>query len=236
MRDRALSISSVVSSVIRPSRPVKDFAGGPLSAPMPHLWTKIDRAFFEVVYWLEMEARFKQTTSGRRWAVFVSASVCIVAVGVSAHFYELRRAERAKRASAENRLKDLRSQLRLLEDKNRELAEQLREAQRVADELAAEREAILMARAEPLPKIEPGPRPPVPEPAEPPPPEETAPTAPQERDRLRAVVSRMRLERIAVGAEEMRTTAGKAWSTLREALVASARVAVRSTTFFSISS
>jgi chaperonin cofactor prefoldin len=188
-----------------------------------------------------MEARFRKATSGRRWVVFVSVAVCIAAVGVSSYFYELRRAEREKRVFAENRLSDLRSEIRLLEDKNRELAEQLREARRVAEELAGEREALLMARAEAFSQVEAGPSPPVPElaepaapedtepavpgEAEPAAPEETEPAAPEELERLRDVVSRLRLERIAVAAEGVGTSAGEAWRTLREALASSAKVA-----------
>ncbi len=177
----------------------------------------IDWEFEPVIYYLEMGMTFRKESSPKRWAVFISVAMCIAAVGVSSYFYERQRKEKNKRVAAEERLMSLRSELRLLEDKNRELAEQLLQAKRIAEELASERERLSTARVEASPEVEAtsvelahG---------------EEAPVKPEEVARLRDAMDSLRLERVVAGSNRVAASAGNAWRTLRQAILSSARAA-----------
>ncbi|NQT81416.1 hypothetical protein HQ563_00200 [bacterium] len=170
-----------------------------------------------MIYCCEMEPVFRKEVPRHKWLVFISVSLCIAAVGVSSRFFVLERKEREKRIAAENGLRTLRSEIRLLEEKNRDLAEQLREAKRVAQNLARERESAAMAATEVSSSRElPGSEPVS---------EETTLPQPQEVKRLADAVKDLRLERVALAANRVRETAGRAWRVMRTAIAPSVRVA-----------
>ncbi len=140
--------------------------------------------------------------------------MCIAAVGLSSHFYGLQKKEKEKRIAAESSLKTLTSELQLLKEKNRELAEQLRDAKRIAEELAREKEGVRTAAAG-------APQAPEATGSQPPPEETTAPP-PQEGASLADAVNALRLERAALTANRLKESAGGAWRAVRAAITSSA--------------
>jgi len=169
-----------------------------------------------------MSERSAQNSSRHRWVVFVCGAVCIAAVGVSAHFVGLEKKETDRRVAAEGRLKTVVSELRLLEEKNRELAEQLREAKKLAEELAREREKVVAAATETTPLPEPSPTQPVVEEA-PTGTSEGTPAAPRESVTPSAVtfVSGIPLTKLATVAGKVKDAAGAGWQGFREMIAAS---------------
>jgi uncharacterized protein YlxW (UPF0749 family) len=101
-----------------------------------------------------MNVRARKSTSTSKSLLFLCGVLCIAAAGISAHFFDLQRQEKKRRITAESRLKDLSSQLQLVRAKNRDLAEQLREAQKIADELVREREQSNVAVPNAPPRTE----------------------------------------------------------------------------------
>lgn len=162
-----------------------------------------------------MDVRFAEEASGQKWLTFVTVGLCIAAVGVSAHFFELRRREREKRIAAENELKDLTWKVRLLEGKNRELAEQLREAKRIAEQLAREKESVRLAAGQVSSTTEPVREKGV---------TEQPPLRPREATSVAGSGKSFRLEKLSLAAKRASESAGELLRRITEAVPATAHV------------
>jgi hypothetical protein len=175
-----------------------------------------------------MSERLSENSGRHRWVVFVCGVICIAAVGVSAHFFGREKEERDRRIAAEGRLKTLSSELRLLEEKNRELAEQLREAKKLAEELAREREKAMVARAETMPPSDASRTEPAAEEPAAQTPGETA-TAPSETTvpGVTSAVTEPPLNKLATAAGKVRDAAGAGWRTVGGMIAASLNPARR---------
>ncbi len=156
----------------------------------------------------------RKQTPKQGWVIFIGGALCIAAVGLCSHFYDLQKKERDKRIAAEERVKTLTSQLRLLEEKNQELAEQLQEAKKIAEQLAREKETAKAAtEISSLPET--GGK------------ERTSQekTQPQGQDvaKLTDAVNALRLQRAMLAASRVKESAQGAWRAVRGVLVSSAR-------------
>lgn len=157
--------------------------------------------------------------SGRqKWVLFICGVVCIAAVGVSGHFIERGRKERERRASAEDKLRTAVSELQLLKEKNLELAEQLRDARRIADELAKEKEQLRMTVAEgPLegeaPRIEA-------------PPEKVVASSQEKGEGSGEVVGSLLSKKLALAGDNVRNAASARWRVFWTPLATSLRSAI----------
>jgi hypothetical protein len=166
-----------------------------------------------VIYCVGMDKRFHAQSSLDRWIVFICGMLCIAAVGISSRFIELRREERQRRLAAEHRLEDVTSQLQLLGEKNRELAEQLREARKIAAELAREREQVETVITEASPRAESSETKPRPE--------EPIPAVQQKGTRLMEALKAFPWERVSRTVSGVGSAAGEGWSEFRIAFVSS---------------
>lgn len=169
-----------------------------------------------MLYCFDMDATLRKGIPRHKWVIFISGALCIATVGVSSYFFERHRKEREKRFVAENRLKSLTSELQLLREKNRELAEQLREARRIGEELAREKEGLRMAAAEvsPASDVAGGNETS----------EGTTMPRPQEGASLAEAVKALRLEKAALAANRIKESAGEAWRAVRSAVTSSVRL------------
>lgn len=165
---------------------------------------------------IEMDARLRSKTPYPKWIVFVCGVLCIAAVGTSVHFLEGQRKERERRVTAENELKTLASEFQLLKEKNRELAEQLREAKKIAEEFAREKEQVRVAARVP-PKAEPV----VSEPAA----EKATAPPPVRSTTLREMAEAFPLKKLALAASKAGNAAAEGWQSLRRAIASSVYVA-----------
>jgi hypothetical protein len=164
-----------------------------------------------------MDGRFNKKSSLHRWIIFVCGVLCIAAIGISSHFFELHRKEKERRFAAENRLKDLTSQLQLLRERNRELAEQLREAKRIAEEFAREKEEAKTVVSEippgvELPEVEPSP-------------EKTVVPEQAKGVRLVEALRAFPLQQMSLAASKISSGAGERWREFRTAFSGSIRSA-----------
>jgi len=163
-----------------------------------------------------MDATLRKGIPRHKLVMFISGVLCIAAVGLSSYFFERQRKDREKRFAAENRLKTLTSELQLLRERNRELAEQLREAKRIATELVREKEGPGMAATEvsPASEIAAGNE------AS----EGTTAPRPQEGASLAEAVNALRLDKAALAANRIGESAGEAWRAVRSAVTSSVRL------------
>jgi len=160
-----------------------------------------------------MDGSFDRRSPFPRWVVFLCGAVCIAAVGVSSRFYQLHRNEKQQRLAAQGRLRGLSQQLRLLEEKNRELVEELREAKKVADDLAREREALAGGPPGISPESLPSPgQPPL---------AQDSPLVPGRPSRLANALRSFSAERLFSPVGRAQTAAAKEWKRFRTTLVAS---------------
>ncbi len=154
-----------------------------------------------------MDRRFDTKSSTHRWIIFVCGVICIAAVGISSRFVDLRREEKERRLAAERRLNDVTSQLQLLREKNRELAEQLREAKRIAEEFVREREQLETEPVETAtkpqqPEVEPSPK-------------ETVPSPEEKESRLVKALEFFSLKRISAGMSKAGGATQAGWDEVR---------------------
>jgi hypothetical protein len=154
-----------------------------------------------------MNAAFTKETPRQKWVVFISGALCIAAAGLSAHFYSVGKKETERRVAAENELATVQLELQLLTEKNRELAEQLREAKRIADEFAREKERLGMAAARASPGSESAGK------AS----EVETPLPPKEGASIRELVNALRFERLSLAANRARESAGDVLGAVRAA-------------------